>query len=45
MIFVPEGEEPPDPLALLSPRDRERIERSEIKIVAYLDQLDRRASG
>jgi hypothetical protein len=42
MVFVPRGEHLPDPLVGLLESERERLTRSEVKLLNYLDRLARR---
>lgn len=42
MVFVPRGRHLPDLLADLSIGERERLARSEVKLLDYLDRLVRR---
>jgi hypothetical protein len=44
MVFVPRDEHLPDPLADLSMSERERLVRSEVKLLDHLDRLVRRGS-
>ncbi|MER7892609.1 hypothetical protein ABTX15_22595 [Micromonospora sp. NPDC094482] len=44
MVFVPRNEPLPDLLADLPVRDRERLARSEVKLLDHLDRLVRRGS-
>jgi len=44
MVFVPRGEELPDALAGLPGPERERLERSEVKLLDHLDRLVRRGA-
>ena len=41
MVFVPREEHLPDPLAELSAPERERLARSEVKLLDHLDRLVR----
>ncbi len=42
MVSVPHGEHLPDPLVGLSGLERERLTRSEVKLLEHLDRLVRR---
>ncbi|WP_433345474.1 hypothetical protein [Micromonospora sp. CA-111912] len=44
MVFVPRNERLPDLLADLPTPERERLVRSEVKLLDYLDRLVRRGS-
>jgi hypothetical protein len=44
MVFVPRSELLPDLLADLPAPERERLERSEVKLLDYLDRLVRRGT-
>ena len=44
MVFVPREERLPDPLAGLPASERKRLERSEIKLLDFVDRLVRRGA-
>ncbi|BCJ63085.1 hypothetical protein [Polymorphospora rubra] len=44
MVFVPRAEHLPDLLADLPPSERERLARSEVRLLDYLDRLVRRGT-
>ncbi|MEV7227203.1 hypothetical protein AB0M79_09290 [Polymorphospora sp. NPDC051019] len=44
MVFVPRGETLPDPLADLPAPERERLTRSEVRLLDHLDRLVRRGT-